>query len=172
MGHSMKITDPDVIKNGEHDLIEAVKDDLDWDVVKEIIKNKMSTTALSSRGGQIVVHNNEIAFQINFDISLSGSLMFDRDGNYIVDNNNSKNEETAQVLPDKIEDDEDLDIDLSESDMDEPEDIEDLVDSDQENIDDFVDADQEESMDDDILDDDINDILQESKEFWEQKKDE
>ena len=36
----MKITDPDVIKNGEKDLIEAVKNDLDLDAVKEIIKKK------------------------------------------------------------------------------------------------------------------------------------
>ncbi|MCP4022695.1 MAG: hypothetical protein GY729_12700, partial [Desulfobacteraceae bacterium] len=70
----MKITDPDVIKAGEKDLIDAVQDDLDWDAVKEIIKEKMAATALSSKGGQIVVHNNEIAFRIDFDISLSGSL--------------------------------------------------------------------------------------------------
>ncbi len=79
----MKITDPGIIKDGEKDLIDAVKDDLDLDAVKEIIEKKMTAAALSSKGGEIVVHNNEIAFRLDFDVQLSGSLMFDRKGNYI-----------------------------------------------------------------------------------------
>ena len=79
----MKITDPDIIKNGEKDLIEAVTDDLDLDAVKEVLKKKMAATAISSKGGKIVVYHDEIAFRLNFDIHLSGSLMFDRQGNYI-----------------------------------------------------------------------------------------
>ena len=79
----MKITDPDVIKNGEKELIDAVSEDLDLDAVKEILKNQIAQTVLSATGGRIVVHNNEIAFSIDFDLNLSGSLMFDRDGNHI-----------------------------------------------------------------------------------------
>ncbi len=79
----MKITDPDVIKNGEKDLIDAVKDDLDLDTIKEIMQNKMNAKTISSKGGEIVVHNNEIAFRLDFNIEISGSLMFDRQGNYI-----------------------------------------------------------------------------------------
>ena len=64
----MKITDPDVIKNGEKDLIEAVQDDLDLDAVKEVLKKRMAAAALSSKGGEIMVYNNEIAFRLDFDI--------------------------------------------------------------------------------------------------------
>ncbi|MCP4718620.1 MAG: hypothetical protein GY860_04105, partial [Desulfobacteraceae bacterium] len=81
----MKITDPQVIEEGEKDLIEAVREDLDLDAVRQILKERMAVSALSSRGGQIVVHNNKIAFRLDFDINLSGSLLFDRDGNYIDD---------------------------------------------------------------------------------------
>lgn len=79
----MKITDPDIIKNGEKDLIDAVKDDLDLDAVKDILQKKLAAAGFSASGGEIIVHNNEIAFRIDFNIELSGSLMFDRQGNYI-----------------------------------------------------------------------------------------
>ena len=79
----MKITDPDVIKNGEKDLIEAIKEDLDLSAVKEILKEQIARTVLTAKGGEIVVHDNQIAFRIDFDLNLSGSLMFDRAGNYI-----------------------------------------------------------------------------------------
>jgi len=79
----MKITDPQVIEDGEKDLINAVQEDLDLDAVKQILKDRMGASTLSSKGGQIVVHNNKIAFRLDFDINLSGSLLFDREGNYI-----------------------------------------------------------------------------------------
>jgi hypothetical protein len=79
----MKITDPQVIEDGEKDLITAVQEDLDLDAVKQILKDRMGASTLSSRGGEIVVHNNQIAFRLDFDIKLSGSLLFDRKGNYI-----------------------------------------------------------------------------------------
>ncbi|MCK5312310.1 MAG: hypothetical protein KAJ62_09375 [Desulfobacteraceae bacterium] len=81
----MKLTDPDIIKEGEKDLIDAIKDDLDLDSINEIIKDKLKVKNLESKGGKIIVHNNEIAFQIEFELSLNGSLMFDREGNYIPD---------------------------------------------------------------------------------------
>lgn len=81
----MKITDPQVIEDGEKDLINAVQEDLDLDAVKQILKDRMGASTLSSKGGQIVVHNNKVAFRLDFDIKVSGSLLFDREGNYIDD---------------------------------------------------------------------------------------
>ncbi len=81
----MKITDPEVIKSGEKDLIDSVQEDLDLGAVREILKERMAVAALASKGGQIVVHDNEIAFRLDFEVSLSGSLLFDRDGNFIDD---------------------------------------------------------------------------------------
>jgi hypothetical protein len=117
----MKITDPDVIKNGEKDLIEAVTDDLDLDAVKDILQERMAAAALSSTGGEIVVHNNEIAFRLDFDIQLSGSLMFDRQGTYIPESVETGDEEPNGLdAPDDQEnimsEDFDLeDIDISET---------------------------------------------------------
>ncbi len=111
----MKITDPDVIKNGEKDLIDAVKDDLDLDTIKEIMQNKMNAKTISSKGGEIVVHNNEIAFRLDFNIEISGSLMFDRQGNYIPESNgNADQEELSQ----DFDSDEQLEINLPDYDLD------------------------------------------------------
>lgn len=168
----MKITDPDVIKNGEKDLIQAVKDDLDLDIVKKIMQNKMTAESISSKGGEIVVHNNEIAFRLDFSIEISGSLMFDRHGNYIP----GPDEEDALPINDldtftdepdpetdlepgpeaKIEDDLYLKTELgTSSDYESEPEI-------SENTD----------IQDDIVDEDIDDILKESRDFWENKKDE
>ena len=175
----MKITDPDVIKSGEKDLIDAVKDDLDLDTIKDIMQNRMNAKALVSKGGEIVVHNNAIAFRLDFNLEISGSLMFDRQGNYIPesDEDNTLPMEDFEPLTDEpdtdLETELDPEIDL-ESDTEtelEPE-IEteeddpgqnDMID-DEELIDDDI-------VDDDIVDDDINDILKESRDFWESKKD-
>lgn len=81
----MKITDPQVIKNGENDLIASVQENLDQKIVKKIIADRMAQTELLSKGGQIVVHDNQVAFRMDFDLQLSGSLLFDRQGNYIPD---------------------------------------------------------------------------------------
>ena len=81
----MKLTDPDVIKDGEKDLINAIEEDLDLDSINEIIKDKLKVKNLESKGGKIIVHNNKIAFKIDFELSMDGSVMFDRDGNYIPD---------------------------------------------------------------------------------------
>ncbi|MBF0572892.1 MAG: hypothetical protein HQK69_03925 [Desulfamplus sp.] len=89
----MKVTEPDVIKSGEKDLIESIKDDLDWDAIKEIfiqrIKsssfdlNKDSSLSFDVSGGEIIVHEGEIAFRVDFELQTAMSIMFDRKGNYI-----------------------------------------------------------------------------------------
>lgn len=246
----MKITDPEIIKNGEIDLIDAVKDDLDLEVVYDILKNRLAASSLSSNGGEIIVHNNQIAFRIDFNVQLSGSLMFDRQGNYIP----GAEEETGETDPEDIEpenlypdepmtdidadqtlnqdaildddsagsdldpaadDDDDLDISLPDYALDDDDEVEeqeyeeeslledelpmddqgDIFDDDEnliddapdlsedidasplEDLDESIETDDIEDLDplpeaeDELLDEDIGDILKESREFWEQKKD-
>jgi hypothetical protein len=170
----MKITDPGIIQTGEKNLIAAVQKNLDLEAVKKILMDRMAETSFASKGGQIVVHNNQIAFQLDFDLKLSGSLLFDRQGNFIPDA--SKSDETMpassaseQKTMDDLNDDEDDlallpdDDDLAEPTLSgEPEAELDDLDED--------DLDEDDLDEDDILDDDIDDILKESREFWDQKK--
>ncbi|MGM0642358.1 MAG: hypothetical protein ACQETC_01160 [Thermodesulfobacteriota bacterium] len=136
----MKITDPDVIKNGEKDLIEAVKEDIDWDAVKDVIREQMEITSLTAEGGGIRVHDNRIAFAIDFSASLKGTLMFDREGNYIAGEAHSVEhpETRGEDVPAKTGEDQGA----------EP----------------SGDAYHDESR---PLNEDIDDILKESREFWE-----
>lgn len=213
----MKITDPDIIKNGEKDLIDAVKEDIDLDAVNEILKERLVASGLLAKGGEIVVHNNKIAFRIDFDVQLSGSLMFDRQGNYIADemqaathsdDSGTDLEPSAKAIeetagPGAVDDDGELDINLPEYSLDDEPPA-----SDDQN-DEAATAGEEESYDSDDLfekeleeefsrdsnpletadapeqaerlqsndeqkpgeDDDMDDILKESRDFWEQKKD-
>lgn len=168
----MKITDPDVIKTGEKDLIDAIKEDLDLEAVKEILKNQIAQTALSAKGGQIIVHDNQIAFRLDFDLNLSGSLIFDRDGNYIPQsNNNGDSDELEDIDLNDINIDDALEemgpeSDLPESDLFEesekelpeiedetpPEDV----------LDDALDLDDETSLEDELSDIE-NEILPEDE---------
>ena len=194
----MKITDPDIIKSGEEDLIEAVKSDLDLDAVKEILKDRLKAAPLSPRGGEIVVHDNKIAFRLDFDIILSGSLLFDRDGNYIAEHDQASPaledpleaplppvaEETPKMDSEELDS---MDLDLMDSDtlnesdaLNELEELDDApqeLDAEDESLDlddkiiELEDIDNDDSRaPEDALKDDINDIIRESREFWEQKK--
>jgi len=188
----MKITDPDVIKNGEKDLIEALKDDLDLDAVKEILKQKVAAAVLASKGGEIVVHNNDVAFRLDFGIHLNGSLLFDRQGNYIPESdktidqespvfedsdfgdiniNDTLEEEEPRTL---LSDDEGDDTSGQEQSISETleEDLKlDLPDDELDQASEDGEIVLDDIIQDDIADDDINDLLQESREFWELKKD-
>lgn len=180
----MKITDPGVIKNGEKDLIESLKEDLDLDAVREIIKKKLTAAALSPKGGEIVVHNNQIAFRMDFELCLNGSLMFDRQGNHIPSESDEpcdpneilKEKEENDVLDidtdEKIETEEN--IDLPDYDLDTLDDLEELgedpePETDLNENDSLIEDDS--LITDDLVDDDINDILEESRDFWGKKKD-
>ncbi|MBF0200268.1 MAG: hypothetical protein HQK66_02955 [Desulfamplus sp.] len=79
----LKVTDPDVIKTGEMDLIDSIREDLDWDVVRNLIAGKMKKTTFSAAGGAIVVHGGEVAFRVDLEVKTSISMLFDRQGNYI-----------------------------------------------------------------------------------------
>ena len=175
----MKITDPGVIKNGEKDLIDLLKEDLDLDAVREIIKKKMTPAALSPKGGEIVVHNNQIAFRMDFDLCLSGSLMFDRQGNHIpesderLDSNQGliEEDEGDLMVPESNEDittGEKTDLDLPDYDLDPLDDLDELTEAPESEIE-FKEDDP--LLIDDLADDDITDILKESRDFWEKKKD-
>ncbi|MCK5543258.1 MAG: hypothetical protein KAI40_11260 [Desulfobacterales bacterium] len=225
----MRLTDPDIIKEGEKDLIDAIKDDLDLDSINEIIKDKLKIKNLESKGGKIIVHNNKVAFKIEFELSLSGSLMFDREGNHIlddekndiddsvpesksdtddnkvdeldeeessetdVDDSNGASDKSEIEISETVIDDEDEDENEDE-DIDFGEDVEDIPqeliteddlpeDSDSETsseldldintfggVEDIDDIEEDEDDIDFSDDEDIGDILKESRDFWEKKK--
>ncbi|KJR42928.1 hypothetical protein MCHI_001173 [Candidatus Magnetoovum chiemensis] len=114
----MKITEPDVIKTGERELIDSIKDDLDLDAVKEIIIKKIEsssfdvnkgTFSFDVNNGEIVVYNGQIAFKINCRLTTDVVIVFDRKGNYIPDSETffqkTDNKPEEQYIMDNLNDD-------------------------------------------------------------------
>jgi hypothetical protein len=169
----MKITDPQIIQTEEKKLIVALQQHLDHETVKTVLMDRIAETVFEPKEGQIVVHDNQIAFRLDFDLKFNGSLLFDRQGNYIADPPGSP----SLLNPAAFENDTTR---LSESPENELEDLSDdenqkypdlLPDDETDENAGNVSAEDSDTLDDkDVLDDDIDDILNESREFWNQKK--
>jgi hypothetical protein len=82
----MKITDSEVIKTGEQELIDAITADLDWGAIEDIFRkdhNLGIEEDVEYKRGDMIVHDNRIAYQLDFEVKVTISLLLDREGNYI-----------------------------------------------------------------------------------------
>ncbi len=82
----MKITDSEVIRSGEQELIEGIIADLDWGAVDAVIKEKHGLELeedVEFRKGDLVVLENKIAYKLDFQVKLNISILLDREGNYL-----------------------------------------------------------------------------------------
>ena len=82
----MKITDGEVIRNGERELIDAITADLDWGAIEKIFKEKHRlgiSEDVEYKSGDLVVHDDQIAYRFDFDIKVTLSFLLDREGNYL-----------------------------------------------------------------------------------------
>ncbi|MBW2367010.1 MAG: hypothetical protein JRH15_03895 [Deltaproteobacteria bacterium] len=82
----MKITNSDLIKSGERELIDTIIGDLDWGIIKKIVKDhhKLSIEDdVAYRQGDIIVQDGKVAYQLDFEVKMRLSVVFDRDGNYL-----------------------------------------------------------------------------------------
>ncbi|MDY0376756.1 MAG: hypothetical protein RBQ72_13640 [Desulfobacterium sp.] len=99
----MKITDPKIIRAGERELLEAVKADLDWGAIGEIVKQRINISSVDSTKGEIVVHENQVAFRMDFLLKIDLSLMFDRNGVLIPNRDEGQDEGQTYDLVDASE---------------------------------------------------------------------
>ena len=70
----MKITDSEIIKNGEKELIDAITADLDWSTIEDIFlkqHNLKIEEDIDYKSGDIVVSNNQVAYKLDFEVSRS-----------------------------------------------------------------------------------------------------
>lgn len=100
----MKITDSDIIRAGERELIDTIIGDLDWEVIEKVFKEKHRLRIqddVEYRQGDIVVHNDEVAYKLDFDVKLTLSILLDRSGNYLsFTTQNELLDETIEKGPD------------------------------------------------------------------------
>jgi hypothetical protein len=82
----MKITNDEIIRNGEQDLIDAINGDLDWEVMEEIFQKEHNLAFgedVEYKKGDIIVHDNQVAYHLEFDVKVSLSILLDRQGSFI-----------------------------------------------------------------------------------------
>lgn len=100
----MKITNADVIKSGERELIDTIIGDLDWETIEQIVKSRHKLKIqddVEYRQGDIVVHDNQVAYKLDFDVKMTLSVMFDRNGNYLslITSEDAEDDEVASEMP-------------------------------------------------------------------------
>lgn len=82
----LKITDSETIKSCEREMIDTIIGDLDWDVLERIFKEKHQLSIedeVEYREGDLVVHDNQIAYKLDFDVKVTLTVLFDRNGDYL-----------------------------------------------------------------------------------------
>lgn len=79
----MKLTQPFVIEKKEKELIESIQTALDWDAVRKLITREhlnSPDSRLVYRNGDLVVHDNRIAYQLAVEIRVPLTIVFSRQG--------------------------------------------------------------------------------------------
>ena len=109
----MKITDSEVIKSGEKELIDALTADLDWGAIEEIFRKEHRLGIeedVEYRKGDIVVYNNHVAYELEFEVKVTLSVLLDREGNYIsvtssadLDITQDENKDELMEEPEKLD---------------------------------------------------------------------
>lgn len=82
----MKITSSEAIMNGERELIDAITGELDWGAIEKIFRERHGLVIeenVEYRRGDIVTHNNSVAYKLEFEAKVTLSILLDREGNYL-----------------------------------------------------------------------------------------
>ncbi len=100
----MKIAEPENIKAGEQELINSIMEQLNSEIIGSIASGRLAVNKLEFRNGDMVIHENRIVYKMEFETSIAISVLFDREGNLI--NEDEKSIDIPQVeedvLPDEV----------------------------------------------------------------------
>ena len=95
----MKVTNDEIIRNGEQELIDAINGDLDWDAMEEIFEKEHNLGIgedVQYKKGDIVVHDNQVAYRLEFDVKVNLSILVNREGDYITFSTTTHSEENEE----------------------------------------------------------------------------
>ena len=100
----MKVTNSDIIKSGERELIDTIIGDLDWETIENIVKSRHKLKIqddIDYRQGDLIVHDNQVAYKLDFEVKMTLSVIFDRDGNYLSINTSDDDQDDEQANMDE-----------------------------------------------------------------------
>ncbi|MBF0302072.1 MAG: hypothetical protein HQK73_03455 [Desulfamplus sp.] len=108
----MKITSAETIQSSEKELIDFINAELDWGAIEEMILEKHKLQLQDEvvyKHGDIIVQDNQIAYQLDFDIKVSLSLIFNRQGDCIDIKTPDGRDLAENNLSEELEEDKDAD---------------------------------------------------------------
>jgi hypothetical protein len=79
----MKLTQPKSIEQNEKTLFDTIKAALDWKVLERLLKQEdliHLETQVDYKSGDLVVHDNQIVYKLDFEIRVPLSVLFNREG--------------------------------------------------------------------------------------------
>ena len=79
----MKLTSQDNIAESEKEFIDTINAELDWEAIEKMLLEKHQFTLqeeIDYKDGDLIVHNDDIAYKFNFEIKVPLSVIFDREG--------------------------------------------------------------------------------------------
>jgi hypothetical protein len=96
----MKITNADVIKSGEKDLIDSITADLDWRAIEDIFLTEHNLGIdedIEYKRGDIIAYENQVAYKLEFTVKVNLSVLINRDGEYLSVDISEKRDHQAPV---------------------------------------------------------------------------
>ncbi|MCP4670753.1 MAG: hypothetical protein GY857_05550 [Desulfobacula sp.] len=79
----MKLTSPDNIAQSEKEFIDTINAELDWEAIEKLLLEKHKFTLqeeIDYKDGDLIVHNDSIAYKFDFEIKVPLSVIFNREG--------------------------------------------------------------------------------------------
>ena len=79
----MKLTSPDNIAQSEKEFIDTINAELDWEAIEKLLLEKHQFTLqeeIDYKDGDLIVHNDAIAYKFDFEIKVPLSVIFNREG--------------------------------------------------------------------------------------------
>ena len=102
----MKITDSDIIKTGEQELIDAITADLDWGAIEEVFMKEHNLSIeedIEYKSGDIVAVDNQIAYKLEFEVKVNLSVLINREGEYLSVTVSNRNKSPAEDEAEKVD---------------------------------------------------------------------
>ena len=96
--------DTHVVENAKRELIEKLKSNIDLDQVKATCNEQYGiemVEGIDLKNGDIVSHNNQVAYRLDFDIRFSMFMLIDNEGNCI--NTSLKKNDEPSTPDERIE---------------------------------------------------------------------
>lgn len=81
-----KLANKEAIQKAKSALIEHIKKSLDLNQIRKILEDQHNIDIgddIEVHNGEVVIHNNQVAYKMEFEILLSLSVLLDSEGNYI-----------------------------------------------------------------------------------------